>query len=302
METTCAASWPSERGPSESVPAAAVVPRASPADGPRQRSRGRVHVEAALFGGASRLKDLAEAGALRARLPRGGVGLEAVVVNTAGGVACGDRFELSATARAGAHLVVATPAAEKVYRSDGPVAQIAVALTAEAGARLEWLPQETILYDRARLERRFSVELAPDSRFLAFEALALGRLAHGDVMGEGRLCDQWRVRRGGRLVYADALRLDGDLGALLARPAVAAGARALATLLYVAPDAEARLEQARGLLAGPADAGGCEAGASAWSGLLAVRWLARDIATLRRDATSFLMGFRGAPMPRVWAT
>ncbi|WP_454915777.1 urease accessory protein UreD [Xanthobacter sediminis] len=264
----------------------------------RQRSEGRVHVAAALFGGVSGLKDLAEAGALRARLPRGAEGVEAVVVNTAGGVACGDHFHISATAGAGAHLVVTTPAAEKVYRSDGPVAGIDVRLKAEAGARLEWLPQETILFDRARLERRYAVDLDPSASFLSFEALVLGRLAHGDAMGEGHLVDHWRVRRGGRLVYADALRLSGPIGALLARPAVAGGSRALGTLLYVAPDAEGRLEEARALIGD----GPCEAGASAWAGLLAVRWLAPDSATLRRAASSFLMGFRGAPLPRVWAT
>lgn len=292
METTCAASWPSEARPSEARPSVTPRPVA------RQRSEGRVHVAAALFGGVPRLKDLAEAGALRARLPRGGAGVEAVVVNTAGGVACGDRFCMSVAAEAGAHLVVTTPAAEKVYRSDGPVARIDVTLKAAAGARLEWLPQETILFDRARLERRYAVDLDPSAAFLSFEALVLGRLAHGDAMGEGHLSDHWRVRRGGRLVYADALRLAGPIGALLARPAVAAGHRALGTLLYVAPDAEGRLDAARALLEGAS----CAAGASAWNGLLAVRWLAPDSATLRRTAASFLMGFRDAPLPRVWAT
>lgn len=283
METTCAVSWPSE----ETGPA----PR-------RQRSEGRVHVGAAVFSGVSRLKDLAERGNLRARLPRGATGVEAVLVNTAGGVACGDLFHISATAAPGAHLTLTTPAAEKVYRSDGPDSRIEVRLQAEDGARLEWLPQETILFDRARLIRHYDVELAPTARFLSFEALVLGRLAHGDVMVEGHVVDHWRVRRGGRLAYADALRLSGPIGALLARPAIAAGARALATLLYVAPDAEARLDEARALLEGVP----CECGASAWNGVLAVRWLAPDSATLRGAAASFLIGFRGAPLPRVWAT
>lgn len=294
MATTCAASWPSEVALPSWPPGGGGATRTAG----RQRSEGRVHVAAAVFGGVSRLKDLAEAGALRARLPRGGPGVEAVVVNTAGGVACGDLFRISATAEAGAHLVVTTPAAEKVYRSDGPLAEIEVTLAAAAAARLEWLPQETILFDRARLRRRYAVELDSASAFLSFESLVLGRLAHGDAMGEGHLEDHWRVRRAGRLVYADALRLSGPIGALLARPAVAAGNRALGTLLYVAPDAEGRLEEARALL----DGAGCAAGASARNGLLAVRWLSPDIATLRRATGSFLMGFRGAPLPRVWAT
>ena len=173
-----------------------------------------------------------------------------------------------------------------------------MSLAAQQGARLEWLPQETILFDRARLKRRYAVDLAPDATFLSFEGLMLGRLAHGDVMGEGHLEDHWRIRRGGALVFADAFRLSGPIGALLERPAVAGGARALATLLYIAPDAEARLEEARVLM----ESVPCEAGASAWNGILAVRWLAPDIGTLRRAATSFLMAFRKAPLPRVWAT
>ncbi|MDI4666847.1 urease accessory protein UreD [Xanthobacter autotrophicus] len=264
----------------------------------RQRSEGRVRIAVAAFAGVTRLSDLAEGGALRARLPRGGPGLEAVIVNTAGGVASGDVFSIAAQAGPGTHLTVATPAAEKVYRSDGACADIRVRLAAEAGARLEWLPQETILFDRARLKRRYEIDLSGSSSFLSFEALMLGRLAHGDAMGEAHLEDHWRVRRDGALIFADALRLAGPVGALLARPAVAGGNRALATLLYVAPDAERRLEEARVLLEGARS----EVGASTWNGLLCVRLLAPDIETLRRDATSFLMAFRKAPLPRVWAT
>ncbi|MFG1331025.1 urease accessory protein UreD [Xanthobacter autotrophicus] len=300
MATMSAASWRSDR----EVDAAGVAELPDPSVASareralRQRSEGRVRIAASAFGGVTRLTDLAEGGALRARLPRGGPGLEAVIVNTAGGVACGDVFSIEAKAGTGAHLTVATPAAEKVYRSDGPCADIQVRLIAEAGARLDWLPQETILFDRARLRRRYEIDLSGTASFLSFEALMLGRLAHGDVMGEGHLEDHWRVRRDGALIFADALRLSGPVGALLARPAVAGGNRALATLLYVAPDAESRLEEARALL----DGARCEAGASAWNGLLCVRLLAPDIETLRRDATSFLMAFRQAPLPRVWAT
>lgn len=285
MATTFAASWRSDDTP-DAVPLQ------------RQRSEGRVRIAAAQFGAVTRVADLAEGGAMRLRVPRGGPGLEAVIVNTAGGVCCGDRFTIEASAGPRAHLTVATPAAEKVYRSDGPLAETSVSLAAEAGAWLEWLPQETILFDRARLKRRYEVDLASDATLLSFEALMLGRLAHGDAMGAGHLEDHWRIRRGGALIFADAFRLSGPIGVLLGRPAVAGGGRALATLLYIAPDAEARLEEARDYLEGVP----CEAGASAWNGILAVRWLAPDIGTLRRAATSFLMAFRKAPLPRVWAT
>ncbi|WP_429004348.1 urease accessory protein UreD [Roseixanthobacter psychrophilus] len=284
-----AASWRSEELPPAIV---AHTPK-------RQRSEGRLRLVAAGSRARTHLVELAEQGALRGRIPRSDGGdMEAVMVNTAGGVACGDRFTIEMEARAAARLTVSTPAAEKVYRSDSDQAEIHVRLAAGAGAALHWLPQETILFDQARLTRRYEVELDPSSTFLAFEALVFGRAARGETMSGGALVDQWRVRRGGGLIYADALRIDGPIGEMLARPAIANGRHALATLLYVAPDAEARLDAVREALGACAS----ECGASAWNGLLVVRWLADDIEMLRRDATSFLMTFRGAPLPRVWAS
>ena len=261
----------------------------------RQRSRGRVALRVAGGGAASRVAGLAESGPSRLRFPRG-PGLEAVLINTAGGVACGDRFEVSVALEAGAALAFTTTAAEKIYRSDGETAHLDVSLRLASGADLAWLPQETILYDAARLDRRLAAEIAPDARLLLFEALVLGRTARGERLRAGRLADTWHVRRGGRLVLAEALRLDGDIAARLDRPAIAGGAGALATLVLAAPDAEARLEQARALLA---DAP-CEAAASAWNGLLVARFLAPDAARLRRAAVPLIEGLRGTAMPRVW--
>lgn len=295
MEMMSAVSWPSE---GTAIQRAGTQGAGTQGAGPqRQRSVGRVELLAAASAAGTHLSGLAESGALRARLPRvEGGGLEAVLVNTAGGVACGDAFHMSITAKSGARVTVATPAAEKVYRSDGPVSHISVKLEAEAGATLHWLPQETILFDTARLARTYEVDLAEDARFLSFEGLMLGRAARGETVREGHLSDRWRVRRAGKLIYADALRLSGPIADLIARPAVAAGGVALGTCLYVAPDAQARLEEARGLL----ETCACECGASAWNGLLVARFIGRDIETLRRDATSFLMGFTGSPLPRVW--
>lgn len=271
----------------------------------RQRSLGRVALSAArLDGGATRLTDLAEAGPLRLRLPRPeGPGLEGVLLNSAGGIACGDRFAVEATLGPGADLVLTTTAAEKIYRSDGPVTDLATRLALASGARLAWLPQETILYDTARLTRRLDADMAPDAALTLFEALVFGRTARGESVREGSLRDVWRIRRGGRLVYADTLRLDGAVAELMARPAVAGGARALATMLHVAPDAEAELDRMRALI----DAAGCdalqvEAGASAWNGMLVVRLLAREIGALRRAAVPLLEGFRRTPLPRAWQT
>jgi urease accessory protein len=263
----------------------------------RQRALGRVALGVARLGSATRAARVAEAGSLRVRMPRvAGPTLEGVLINTAGGIACGDRFMVDVQAGPGAQLAVATPAAEKVYRSDGATAEMSVRLTIASGADLAWLPQETILFDEARLRRRFEVDLESDARLLLFEPVVFGRTARGEEVRQGFFEDCWRIRRDGRLVYAETLRLEGSVAALLDRPAIAGGARALATLLYVAPDAEARLDQARSLL----EASMGMAGASAWNGLLAVRFLARDGAELRRDAVAFLQGFRGCALPRVW--
>lgn len=272
-------------------------PAATPPAPARQRSQGRIALEVARFGAATKLVRVGEGGPLRVRLPRtAGAELEAVLVNTGGGIACGDSLAIDIDAGAGSRLVVATTAAEKIYRSDGPEAAIAVRLTLGEGARLDWLPQETILFDRARLRRRFDVDLAADARLSCFEAIVFGRGASGERVDAGLLEDRWRIRRDQTLVFADTLRLDGPVAALLDRPAVAGGARALATFLHVAPDAEARLEEARAMLNGTP----CPCGASAWRGILAVRFLAESIDPLRRAAATFITRFRGTPMPRVW--
>jgi urease accessory protein len=263
----------------------------------RQRAEGQIGLSVERTGAKTCPIRIAEAGSSRVRFPRGDAGsLEAVLINTGGGICCGDRFDVDLEAGSDARVVLATPAAEKVYRSDGPVAEFAVRLSLARGAEVAWLPQETILYDGARIRRSFAADLAGDARLLMFEAVVFGRTARGEDVRQGLLEDRWRIRRAGRLVHADALRLSGPIASLLDRPAIAGGGRAVATLVYVAPDAESRLAEARALLEGSLAA----AGASAWNGLLAVRFLAAKPSDLRRDAVRFLEGFRGVPLPRVW--
>ncbi|ACS40974.1 urease accessory protein UreD [Methylorubrum extorquens] len=272
----------------------------------RQRSQGAVHLRVAPAGTAAdaptRIVDLAESGPLRLRCPRRGAErmLEGVLVNTGGGIACGDVFTVSVTVEPGGACVLTTTAAEKIYRSDGPCAEIVNRVSVGAGGRLDWLPQETILFDRARLVRRFEAELAPDASLLVAEIAVLGRAARGESLEEALFEDRWRIRRDGRLVYADSLRLDGAVTALMDRRAIGGGARALATILDLSPRAEGRLDEARALLDTlPAQV---EAGASAWNGHLAVRMLAPTVAPLRDAAARFLAAWRGQPMPRVWQT
>jgi urease accessory protein len=269
----------------------------------RQRSRGRIHLGVDCPDGRdTRIRDIAEAGPLRLRIPRHSPGpCEAVLLNTAGGIACGDIFTVTAEVGPGADLVLTTTAAEKIYRSDGPVSRVETRVTLAAGARLAHLPQETILFDHAALERRFEADLAPDARLLAFEAVTFGRTARNEPMTRGRFFETWRIRRGGRLVYADSVHLDGALSAQLARAAIGGGGRAMATLLDVSPDAEARLERARAILDANATEG-VAAAASAWNGHLVLRFLSPDPDGLRSLAQRVLTAYRGVPLPRVWQT
>ena len=272
----------------------------------RQRSHGIVRLRAAPAGtpadAPTRIVDLAESGPLRLRFPRQGSErmLEGVLVNTGGGVACGDMFEVSVAIEAGGTCVLTTTAAEKVYRSDGPKAEIVNRVNVGPGGRLDWLPQETILFDRARLLRRFEADLAGDAALLVAEIAVLGRGARDESLQEALFEDRWRIRRTGRLVYADNLCLDGPVTERMARTAIGGGARAIATILDLSPGAEARLDEARTLLGALPEA--VEAGASAWNGHLAVRMLAPAVAPLREGTARFLTAWRGRPMPRVWQT
>lgn len=259
-------------------------------------------MEVACRNGSSGLSRLYQEGAGKARFPRRGAAarsepVEAVLLNTAGGITGGDLLSYRLAAGPDARLLATTQAAEKIYRSLGDEGVLEAGLELGAGAQLAWLPQETILFDGARLRRSLDVDMAEDASLLALESLVFGRRAMGETVRTAFVSDQWRIRRGGRLVYADAFRLQERGGRTLARRGVLDGATAAASLVYVAPDAEARLEEARALLPPWPEV---EAGASAWDGLLALRVVAREGAALRRALVGFLEGFRAAPLPRVW--
>ena len=264
------------------------------------RAHGTVRLRCGMADRRSAVIDLRQQGALNIRFPRRiSPELEAVIINIAGGVAAGDRYDLQVMVEAGAALTLSTAAAEKVYRSPGATSHLDVAL--DVKGRLDWLPQETILFDQARLARRLHISMADDAALLASEIMVLGRAAMGEKMATGLLRDEWRIRRDGRLVYTDILRLEGDLGTLLQRAAIADEATAFASMLYVAPDAEARLDEARALIDNLRSSA-CDVAASAWDGVLSLRWLAREAHALRVKAASFLEAFRQRPLPRVWMT
>lgn len=262
----------------------------------RNRARGVIDLSVSAANGRTRRQRVVEEGSLRIRLPDvGGTESEAVILNTAGGIAGGDDFRIAIEAGEGTQLAVTTAAAEKVYRAIDAASRIDVRLSVARGAQFRWLPQETILFDGARLDRSIEVDVAEGGALVMAESTVLGRAAMDETVREGKLTDRWRVRRGGRLVFADTLRLHGDVAALLARPAAGGGATAFATIV-IAPGDEALAEKARASLADRAS----EAGVSAWNGIAVLRLCAKDATLLRRDLVSVLNDLCGA-LPRLWS-
>jgi urease accessory protein len=263
------------------------------------RARGGVRVRFACAGGRTVRTEVAESGGFRARFPNTfNPSCEAVLINTGGGMTGGDALATSIAVEAGAAAVVTTQAAEKIYRSQGPATEVSTRLEVGAGAVLHWLPQEAILFGRAHLRRHLEAEIAPDATLIACESVYFGRAAMGEALDEAALRDRWRIRRGGRLIFAEDVRLEGHVADILSRPAIAGGARAVATVLMVAPGALARLDAARAALANAVS----ECGVSGFDGMLIARFLSPDAAALRADLARFMINLTGAPLPRSWQT
>ncbi len=259
-----------------------------------QRARGQGRVTTQLVGGRTRLQALYQDGCAKIRLPNThDESLQAVLINTAGGLTGGDRIDWQAEAAPGSRMVLTTQACERVYRSTGADAHVATRLTVGEGARLDWLPQETILFEHSRLDRSLDVDLATDAKFCAVEAILLGREAMGEAARSALLRDNWRIRRGGRLIHAEATRLSADP---LERDGLSLldGALAFATVLYVGDDAERRLEPVRAMLTG-------RSAASVIGERLVVRAIAESGLALRRIIAPIIATLSGAgTLPRLW--
>ncbi|MCP4382688.1 MAG: urease accessory protein [Hyphomicrobiales bacterium] len=249
-------------------------------------------------GRRTRLSRLRQSGAAKIRLPRAADRgpLEAILLNTAGGVTGGDQLRYEATVGQNAHLMITSQAAERAYRSADGFAGIETQLDVDAGGHLDWVPQETILFERSRLRRRFAADVAATATLLAVESVVLGRAAMGEVLHDIHFRDDWRIRRGGRLVFADGTRLVGDSDAMMAGGATGGAAVAFATILLVAPGAATKLAAARTALSETES----EWGASAWNGLLVARILAFSGQQLRAALVAAIESLRGTPMPRMW--
>lgn len=261
-----------------------------------QRAKGTARLTAKSRDGQSHINVFYQEGAGKIRIPESFDGrMEAVLINTSGGLTGGDRIDWAVDAGENTDVTVTTQACERIYKSSGGDAHVTARLSAGKGASLHWLPQETILFDQGALHRTLEADLAPDAELIALEAILLGRKAMGETVASGRLRDHWRIRRDGRLIHAEELDLSGEIGAIARRRPALAGNLAFATLLYAGDRAEAMMPRLHTLLAGHL------AGASQWKGKLVIRMVAEDGFALRKVLVPAISLLRnGRPPPKVW--
>lgn len=269
----------------------------APAQISMQRSHGEAAVGFAQAASGARLTGLRQRGSAKALLPHVRGVPEVVFLNTSGGLTSGDTLSYSVDIAEGARVVATTQAAERAYRADAGPAEVRVAHRVGPGGWLDWLPQETILFDRANLRRQTRIDLAPDAGCLLLEAVVLGRAAMGEVVTELQFSDMREVYRADKPVFLEPFRLNSNILMRAENPAMLSGARAFATLALVSQGAEDALAPVRQVLDEP----GVEGAASAFEGKLVLRLLAADGWPLRRQILKLIDVLRrGAAPPRVW--
>jgi urease accessory protein len=276
-----------------------------PSDQDLQRADGSARIVLSGSARGTRVVDLFQQSPIRFLFPsvEAGAVEEAVLVNTSGGVAGGDRIECDVTALSGASAVVTSQAAEKVYRALNAPARIATWLKVAEAAKLAWLPQETILFNGGRLSRKTEIEISNGAELLALEWLVMGRAAHGEQMTGGYIADTWRVRKDGRLVWADSFRATDETFPHLHRAALLADANACGTLVYFGPDVTARMEFLRQVTPSL----GCLCAVTAVNGLVVARFASKVSFELKLALRSFLLQFSpelgGFPfgVPKMWS-
>jgi urease accessory protein len=261
----------------------------NPSDRDLQRANGVGRVVLGSFGGDTCIKDLFQKSPIRIMFPRFGVGSleEAVLINTAGGIAGGDQLEYGITMLANASITVTSQAAEKVYRALDEPSRIITKLRAHNLAKLAWLPQETILFNWGRLSRETEIELSSEAELLALEWLVLGRAAHGEEAVGGHITDSWRVKKDGRLIWADSFRVTDEVFPHLHRKALLSNCKAVGTLIYYGPSLDARLEFLRDVVLSLS----CHCAATSVGGLIIVRFAAKVSYDLRLALQSLLQQF-----------
>jgi len=267
--------------------------QAQTAVGPVPRTKGSLTLSSKQVAGRSGIDRFRTSGAMKALFPRA-CDLQAILINTSGGLTGGDQIDVAATAGMDSALTLTTQAAERAYRAQEGRARMTTVLSAAENAQITWLPQEMILFEGSALDRSLTVDLAHSARFLMVEPIVFGRAAMGEILTDVSLNDRIRINRAGRPLYWDGVNLDGHTMQHLARPAVAAGAGALVSLIYVAPDAEAHLRPLRDQLP---ETGGVSLLAP---DLLALRCVAADSFDLRRTLIPILERLTQDQLPTSW--
>jgi urease accessory protein len=262
---------------------------ANPSDRHLQRLSGSCRIVLSGSEKGNRIMDVYQQSPTRVLFPRtaGAAVEEAVLINTAGGVAGGDRLECSVTALDNASVAVTSQAAEKIYRALDEPARIKTRLKASSAARLAWLPQETIVFNQARVIRETEIDLSSGAELLALEWFVLGRAAHGEKMHAGQITDGWRVKKDGRLIWADSFRVTDEIFSHLSRKALLSECNAVATLLHLGPDLEERLQLVRDVM----QTLECQCAATLVNGLIVARFAAKDSSNLRGALRNFLQLF-----------
>ena len=263
------------------------------------RVSGGVSIRCAQRLGESRIINSRERDGYKMRSPRRSSPPEAVLINTGGGIAAGDDILHDVRVDDNADLTVTTQASERVYRSpDGATSKIDTRLSLGSDAGLNWLPQDTIIFDRSRLERSIIAKVPTSASLLIAETLVLGRAAMGETLASGLFRDKWRIYRDDRLVFAENVLLRDETFGLLSEAVMAGGSQALLTLVFLAPDAEDRLGGVREVLARSE----INCAASAWNKMLVVRGMALKSEQIRSLMSDLVPALRRGTLPRVWWT
>jgi urease accessory protein len=277
----------------------------NPSDRDLQRGEGCGRIVIGNARNGNRLVDLYQRSPVRIMFPRvdGRCMREAVLINTSGGIAGGDRLEFVVTALPRAAISVTSQAAEKVYRALQESARIVTRLKACTEAQLAWLPQETIVFDGGRFRRETEIDVCSGAEVLALESLVLGRAAHGERVTGGHITESWRVKKDGRLIFADCFRVTDKTFAQLGRNALLARCNAIATLVYFGPDVDSRLIHLRDI----ARSLPCHCAATCVNGLIIVRFAAEMSSPLRLALRTLLEQFghllqrTSFGIPKMWS-
>jgi urease accessory protein len=277
----------------------------NPSDKDLQRADGSGRMVLSGSASGTRLVDVFQRSPIRIMFPRSGNSAveEAVLINTAGGIAGGDRLEFNVTALADASITVTSQAAEKVYRALSEPARITTKLKACEAAKLAWLPQETIIFNSARLNRETEIEVSSGAELLALEWLVLGRAAYGEEMVRGHISDSWRVKKDNRLIWADGFRITDEMFPHLHRKALLSNYKAVGTLIYFGPYLDVRLEFLRDILPSLR----CHCAVTSVGGLIIVRFAAKVSSDLRHALRNFLRHFNRElgpgpfRVPKMWS-